>query len=178
MQEIEAKILEIDRRKVEDTLAKIGAVKAFDGKIETFFYDFRDGSIIKAKNVMRLRSENKHFVLTYKKVKRGEQAKKAEEYSIVVSDLVTAQKILESLGLIVVDSTQKHRISYELERVHFDIDRYFGKYGYIPELLEIEADSVKSIHKYAKALGFKAKDCLAWSTVQVIEYYSRMKVKQ
>jgi predicted adenylyl cyclase CyaB len=177
MQEIEAKILEIDRREVEDTLARMGAAKKFDGEVETLFYDFKDGSIVKAKNVMRLRSENKHFVLTYKNVKRNQQAKEAEEYSVVVSDLVIMQKILKSLGLVVIDSTKKYRISYELAGVHFDIDRYLGKYSYIPEFLEIEADSVKSIHKYAKALGLGAKDCLPWSTAQVIEHYSQMKEK-
>jgi predicted adenylyl cyclase CyaB len=177
MQEIEVKILEINRRKVEDTLARMGATKTFDGEVKTLFYDFKDGSIVKARNVMRLRSENNHFVLTYKNVKRNQQAKKAEEYSVVVSDLLAMQKILESLGLVLIDSTKKHRISYELEVAHFDIDCYLGKYKYIPEFLEIEADSVGSIHKYAKVLGLDAKNCLAWSTAQVIEHYSRMKEK-
>ena len=35
MQEIEAKILEINRRQIEDALTKIGAAKTFDGEVET-----------------------------------------------------------------------------------------------------------------------------------------------
>jgi len=177
MRELEAKILEIDRRIVEDTLARMGATKAFEGEVETIFYDFMDGSIVKAKNVMRLRSEDKKFVLTYKNVFANQHAKKAEEYSVIVSDLVTMKKILESLGLVVIDSTRKYRISYELEAVRFDIDHYLGKYRHIPDFLEIEASSVKTIHKYAKALGFKPKDCLNWPTAQLIEYYSQISDK-
>jgi len=177
MLEIEAKILEIDRRKIEDALVGMGARKSFEGNVETLFYDFRDGSIVKSRNVLRLRNENNHCVLTYKRVEGTRQAKRAEEYSVEISDQAMLQKILESLGLVIIDSTNKHRISYELKGAHFDIDRYLEKYRYIPEFLEIEADSAKSIHKYAKALGVEAKDCLAWSTAQVIEYYSQMKEK-
>jgi len=175
MREIEAKILEINRKKVEDTLTKMGAEKVFDGKMETFFYDFKDGSIVKAKNVLRLRKEKDEVILTYKKVAETQEAKIAEEYSVVVSDPVVMQKILESLGLVLIENMQKWRISYELEGTHFDIDRYLGKYGYVPEFLEIEAESTDAIHENAKKLGFKAEDCLPWSTVQVIEYYERKK---
>ena len=55
MKEIEVKILGIDRRKVEQTLTGLGAEKVFDGEIQTFFFDFKDGRIIKAKDVLRLR---------------------------------------------------------------------------------------------------------------------------
>lgn len=171
MREIEAKILEISRRKVEDALVKMGAKKVFDGEMETFFYDFRDGSIVRAKNVMRLRREDKQLVLTYKNVTGNQGAKTAEEYSVVVSDLAVMQKILELLGLVLIESTQKHRTSYELEGARFDIDRYAGKYSHIPEFLEIEAESTESIHEYAEVLGFKPEQCLPWSTAQVIEYY-------
>ena len=57
MQEIEVKILEINRKRIEKKPKEINAKKIFDGTIETLFYDFKDESIIKAKNVMRLRRE-------------------------------------------------------------------------------------------------------------------------
>ncbi len=171
MKEIEAKILEIKGKKIENTLAKMGAKKVFDGEMETFFYDFKDGSIVKANNVMRLRREKNKIVLTYKKVTGKYEVKTAEEYSVVVSDLAIMQKILESLGLVLTESIRKHRISYEHEGTHFDIDRYLDKYSCIPEFLEIEAQSIDLVHDCAKALGFKAEQCLPWSTAQVIKYY-------
>ncbi|MGD0644945.1 MAG: CYTH domain-containing protein [Candidatus Bathyarchaeia archaeon] len=177
MKEIEAKILEIKKSKIEATLASLGAKKVFDGEIETFFFDFKDGAIAKAGNVMRLRRENKQAMLTFKNVLGNRTAKVAEEHSVEVSDLETAKKILEGLGLHVVESMQKHRVSYAIYDARFDIDQYKGDYGYIPEFIEIEAESIDLIHKYAKLLGFKKEDCLPWSTNELIHYYSSKKGK-
>jgi adenylate cyclase class 2 len=177
MKEIEAKILEIDRQKIEETLTRLGAKEIFDGDIQTFFFDFKDGTIIKAKNVLRLRKEQNQIELTFKKVHVSQTAKVAEEYSVEISNMETMKKILENLGLCVIENMQKHRISYKLERARFDIDRYHGDYSYIPEFLEIEAENTNSLHKYAAILGFEAEDCLPWSTNELIHYYSSKKEK-
>jgi predicted adenylyl cyclase CyaB len=175
--ETEVKILEIDRKKVEDTLVKMKAKKVFDGEIETFFYDFENGSVARGGDVLRLRRENNHAVLTYKKVTQHDEVKTAEEHSVAVSNLRDMQKILHSLCLSVTDSMKKHRTSYEVKGTRFDIEHYLEKHERIPEFLEIESDSIASIHKYARALGFKDKDCLPWSTFQLIEHYSPSKNK-
>ena len=77
MKETEVKILNVNRHQVIETLSCLGAEKIFDDKIETFFFDFENGSIAKAKNIMRLRREGKKSVLTYKRVVRNEAAKVA-----------------------------------------------------------------------------------------------------
>ena len=177
MKELEVKILEVNRIKIEETLASLGAKKVFDGDIQTMFFDFKDGAIIKAKNVLRLRKEQDKTELTYKKVHVTQTAKLAEEYSVEVSNLEMMKKILENLGLTVTESMQKHRVSHTLDHTRFDIDRYAGNYGYIPEFLEIEAENIDLIHKYAALLGFKAKDCLPLSTNELIQHYSFKKAK-
>jgi adenylate cyclase class 2 len=175
MKEVEAKILEVDKNQIEETLARLGAKKVFDGEIETFFFDFKEGTIVKAKNLLRLRREENKIELTYKTVHQTQNAKVAEEYTVEVSDLETMKNILEFLGLSVTESMRKHRVSYTLDKARFDMDRYEGKYSYIPEFLEIEAESAESIHKYAGLLGFSSKDCLPWSTQDLINYYSSKK---
>jgi len=115
--------------------------------------------------------------LTFKKVHFTQSAKVAEEYSVEVSNFETMKTILENLGLSTTENMQKHRISYRLDNARFDIDCYFGNYGYIPEFLEIEAENSGSLNKYASLLGFKAKDCLPWSTNELIHYYSSKKGK-
>ncbi len=172
MREIEAKILQINKEKIEATLATLGAKKVFDGEIQTLFFDFKDSSIIKAKNVLRLRREQDIIELTYKKVNFTQAAKIAEEYSVEVSDFDTTKNILENLGLQVTENMQKHRVSYLLDNVRFDIDRHLDKYAFVPEFLEIEAENEDSIHRYAGLLGFKPEDCLPWSTNELISYYS------
>ena len=173
MKEIEAKILEINRKKVEETLTGQGAKKIFDGDIQTFFFDFKDGAIVKAKNVLRLRQEQGKNELTFKKVKFSKAAKQAEELTIEVSDLETAEKILENLGLQVQETMKKHRTSYKIDDVGFDIDCYLGSYDYIPEFMEIEAEKTSELSKYAKLLGYKPEDCLPWSTNDLIRHYSK-----
>ena len=172
MKEIEVKILEANKVKIEKTLTKLGAKKVFDGDIETLFFDFKKNTIIKQKNVLRLRKEEDKIELTYKKVHFTSKAKTAEEYSVGVSSLETMEKILENLGLSVIESMEKHRVSYKLDDARFDFDRYSGSYGFIPEFLEIEAENVDLIYKYAALLGFKEKDCLPWSTTELIRHYS------
>ena len=104
-------------------------------------------------------------------------AKNAEEYSVEVSDLEITEKILQNLGLGIIDDMLKHRVSYKLDTSRFDMDRYLGKYDFIPELLEIEAENVEAIYKYANLLGYKPKDCLPWSTKELIEHYSKKRKK-
>lgn len=172
MEEIEVKILDINRQAIEQTLLSLGAEKIFDGDITTVFFDFKDCSIRNTKNVLRLRKDQSKTELTFKHVKFEQAAKKAEEYSVQVSDLETTEKILENLGLSVTQKMEKHRISYKLDDARFDIDQYLGMYGFIPEFLEIEG-RVEAIHKYAALLGFQTKDCLPWSTDDLIGFYSR-----
>jgi len=177
MQETEVKILEVNRQKIEENLINLGAKKIFDGDIQTFFFDFADAKIVKAKDVLRLRKEGDMSELTYKKVRYTDDVKNAQEYTVSISNLETMKLILEYLGLNVTECMEKHRVSYTLETARFDIDRYFGNYAYIPEFMEIEAKNPEQIHKYANLLGFEAKDCLPWSTQDLINHYSRSPAK-
>ena len=173
MEEIEVKILNVDGRQVERKLILLGAEKVFDGEVETFFFDFKNHAMIKAKNLVRLRRESDRTLLTFKKFLSNEEVKAVEEYEVVVSDMEKMKRILEFLGLSMTQSMQKHRASYRLDQVHFDLDRYEREYAHIPEFLEIEANDASTIHKYAKLLGFTVEDCLPWSTEDLVNYYSR-----
>jgi predicted adenylyl cyclase CyaB len=172
VKEIEAKIINVNRSQIEKKLFSLGASKIFDGEIETTLFDFEDKAIVKAKNVLRLRKEKGKAELTFKKVNITKEAKIAEEYSVEVSSLEGMKKILECLGLSIIESMQKHRVSYTLNQARFDIDKYGGAYGFIPEFLEIEAENAEALHKNAELLGFSAKDCLPWSTQELIQHYS------
>lgn len=173
MKETEVKILEVNRQQLEQTLKTLGAKKVFDGPIQTLFFDFTDGKISKTKSLLRLRKAQDKVELTYKSVSSVKEAKTAEEYSVEVSSLDAARKILENIGLTVTESMEKHRTSYKLDDARFDFDRYMGEYSFIPEFLEIEAQSIRQIRKYASSLGFKPQDCLTWSTDELVEHYKK-----
>ncbi len=178
MKETEVKILEVNRPKIEQTLRNLGAKKIFDDNVETLFFDSKEGTIAKQKNVLRLRKEQDKTELTFKIVHVTQTAKTAEECSVEVSNLETMVKILENLGLSIIDRTKKHRVSYTLDDARFDFDCYSSDYGYIPEFMEIEAKNTDLIYSYAELLGFKAKDCLPWSTIDLIKHYAFKKTNQ
>jgi predicted adenylyl cyclase CyaB len=173
MKEIEVKILCIVKQKIEETLTQLGAKQTFDSEITTYFFDFKNSSITNAKNILRLRKEDKQSVLTFKKILSKQSAKVAEEYEVEVSNLPKMRKILELIGLSVTESIQKHRTSYKLNDVRFDIDTLEKEYACIPTYLEIEAKNIELIHKYAKILGYSADDCLPWTTDELINFYSK-----
>jgi predicted adenylyl cyclase CyaB len=172
MKETEVKILNIDQKKIIEIISRFGAKVIFDGEIKTAFFDFADARISKAKNVLRLRQTGQRALLTFKKILSKQYAKEAEEYEVEVSDPQTMKKIFESLGLSETGNIQKHRTSYRLDNMQFDIDTHENELSYVPPYLEIEAENIDLIYKYAELLGYSAKDCLPWSTEDVINYYS------
>lgn len=171
MKEVEVKILEINTQKVVDTLTGLGAKKVFDDDVSTSFLDFEDCRIHKSRDVLRLRQEGNITELTFKKIKITPSTKEAEEHSVHVSDSAEVLKIFQEIGVSITQTMKKHRTSYQIGRVRFDIDQYLGDYRFIPEFLEIEATS-EEITKFAKLLGFQEKDCLPWSTDELVKHYA------
>ena len=172
MKEIEVKVLGVDKKKIIEIISRFGAKKTFEGQIETTFFDFADVRISKAKGILRLRKAGEKSLLTFKTILSQESAKEAEEFEVVVSDLQIMKKILKALGLSETGKILKHRISFSLGNVHFDLDTYENELSYVPPYLEIEAENIDLIYKYAELLGHRIKDCLPWSTEDVINYYS------
>ncbi len=173
MNEVEVKIIEIDREKVEMRLRALGATKILDEDEDTVFFDFPNNSIANAKNLLRLRRIGKKSVLTFKKYVQAEEAKVRVETETSVSDFESTKVILESLNLVATFHMEKHRTSYSLPSgAEVDIDKYTGEYAHIPALLEIEAPDTTTIHKEAQLLGFKPEECKSWTTFDLIDYYS------
>jgi adenylate cyclase class 2 len=178
MKEVEVKIIDINREKVEARLRSLGATPTFDGDQVTVFFDFPDDPIAMAKNLLRLRKTGDKTRLTFKKFIESESAKVRDEYEVVVSNFESMRLILESLGLSATKRMEKHRTSYTLKSgVEVDIDKYAGEYSYIPELLEIEGEDIEKIYLHAKLLGFQPEECRSWTTFDLIDHYSGKKAE-
>ena len=178
MQEVEVKIVAIDRTKVEAKLRAVGASKSFEGDLETVFFDLPDGSICKTDNLLRLRKKGDKSELAFKRFVSNKGAKVREEYEVVVSDFGTTRQILESIGLKPFGQIKKHRISFELkDSVTVDLDKYTGELAHIPDLMEIEARNVATLNSYIKLLGFSEKDARPWTTFDLINHYAGKSAK-
>lgn len=172
MNEIEVKILEIDKIKVIEKLESLGAKKCFEGRVNASFFDFSDKKLEKNNSFLRLRDKENFSELTLKKSISKDTAKIMDETEIVVDNFKNAKKILESLGLVESKKkANKKRISYSLNDVHFEIDSLEN----YPTYLEIEAPDLEKLKIAVEKMGFSMKDTKPWSMKEVREYYKNKK---
>ena len=169
MREIEAKILEVNRRELEARLKEIGAKKIADRNITSIFFDFPNKRLKKQKSILRLRKDEEGAFLCVKKKSRESRFKDLDEFEVKVESFDETKKILSMLGLAEVKAGKKKRTSYLLNGIGIEIDEIDG----IPAFAEIEASSEKEIEETAKKLGFSPKQLLPWSTFDVLKHYKK-----
>lgn len=167
MKEIEVKILEIDKLKIESKLKKLGAKKVFSGKLVSYFFD--RNNTLKDKNILlRLRVYDNECLLTAKKIISKKDIKDADEFEVNVSNFKEARKLLELLGFKLIRKLEKNRVSYVLNNVKFEFDKPKEK---VPCFLEIEAKDKKTLEKYVKLLGYRMSQTNTFTYSDVLQHY-------
>ena len=163
--EIEVKVLEVNKKELENKLKEIGAKKKAKRKIKTILYGVPGKE---NKNVIiRLRKKPGVFSITYKKVlKTNKPVKIAEEIGVKVPDFNEMKLILDRLFIKKIEY-EKEGILYIKEGTIFGIDTIKG----IPTFLEIEAESIKTIEKYIKILKIDKKKIRKWTAEQLLKNY-------
>lgn len=171
MHEVEVKILEIDKNKVIEKLRKMGADRIFHGNLQVSYYDYPEDSLMKNGKMLRLRT-GKRTELTFKQKISREKYKVMEEHEVVINDENAMKEILTKIGLCETKKMTKHRTSYVLKNIHFEIDEFPG----IPALLEIEAPSEEDVKENVENLGFSMEEAKPWSGGEVIEFYRKKNI--
>lgn len=172
MKELEIKILEIDRDQIVQRLESNGGRKVFDGLVESMFFDFPNKLLRSKSSILRLRTSGSQSALALKRTVDRSLINIQDEFEVTVSDWETMATILGSLGLVPWIEMKKHRTRYQIEDVHFEIDKYLDDFAYIPEFLEIEAPSIEKLYSYAALLGYSQKQCQKFDALELAEYYS------
>ncbi|MDD4878336.1 MAG: class IV adenylate cyclase [Candidatus Nanoarchaeia archaeon] len=179
MDEVEVKVLDVDRNALVKKLLSLGATKYFEGEIHAVSFDYPDNSIKKAKRTLRLRTKGDKTYLTLKNPIDNPDIKIREEIELEVSDFAAMKKILESLNLKQWRDVKKTRISYKLKDALFEFDKYHGEFEYIPEFVEIEVmatddkEAIKKIYEYTAILGIKKEQCLPWTLNELTKHYKK-----
>lgn len=171
MQEIEVKILEINKPSLLTKLSDLGAEKHFEGELYAIFWDTKDSHFREKKQALRLRKEGTEVVLTFKSPISLEAAKIMEELEVKVSDFETMCKILMALGYQNIKSTRKIREEYVLQDTKIVFDQYLDDLEYIPLFIEIESPNLESLYKVVYLLGYTEADCKNWNTYEIANYY-------
>jgi adenylate cyclase class 2 len=171
LKEIEVKILEINVEGIEEKLKEMGAEKVFEGEMVSIYFDFPDKSLEKEGKILRLRQKEDKVILTYKELISQDEAKIMDEYELTVSDFESLKRIFEGIGLLPLYEFNKHRITYQLNQTHFEID----KYPEIPVFLEIEAPDLNTINEIVSELGFSKEEVKSYSIRDVLKYYGKIR---
>ena len=171
MNEIEVKVLDINRAAVEARLGELGAELRSDELLSAVFFDFPDYRLRATGKLLRLRREGDRTFLTFKRRIGEEGAKIREENEVMVSDFEVCRQVLSGLGLGETARVEKRRTTYRLGAANIAIDHHLGEHSFIPEFLEIEAGSVEQVRAVAARLGFAPEALRPWGLAQVIDYY-------
>lgn len=156
MEEIERKILEINKKEVEKKLTELGAEKTFEGLLRVCYLDTPNGEIRKRGDLLRVRQfEDKHTEVVYKTNKRIKKGCKVyDEYSFKGESFDEAVAFFKCLGFELSCSYEKKRTSYYYQDSEIEIDEY----PKIPAFLEIESKDPKQIDTIVNFLGLTSHE--------------------
>ena len=167
MLEKEIKILEIDTDQVIKKLEWFWAEKTFEWFIHDIYYDFPEDSNLKMEDnnrLFRVRKKWEEHIYTIKRkrkeIKKAENLNAKDEHETEITDVESFSRVLEKYGMTKTREKKKHRISYRLHGIEFDIDKYED----IPALLEIEANRREEIDVLVEKLELtKNEQMIGWS---------------
>lgn len=172
MQEIEVKVLEVNREEVVAKLLERGAKLILDSDLIDTIFDTPDLALDTRGELLRIRQEDNESILTFKAAPtKIARIKSSKETELIISDSAAFQSILESLNMKPVRTLNKHRTSYRLDNVRFDFDKLLGENDFVPEYLEVETDNQDVLLATLSDLGFTKDDYRAWGTRKLIRKY-------
>lgn len=149
--------------KLEEAGARLVHPRAFE---DNQLYDFPDFALKTRGAMLRVRTEDRGTVLTYKDAGRVEGgAKVRDEMEVTVSDGETIIAIITRLGLRQLFRYQKQRTIYAFSELIITIDE-----TPIGDFLEIEGPR-EMIDSFAARIGFAASDYIAKSYFALYQEY-------
>ena len=171
MEEIEAKILNVDVEALEAKIIELGGVKQFDRVFHRAVFDYEDLRLDQKGAWVRVRDEGDRVVMSFKQRLGYDATQPAQndtgmlEEEIVVSDFETAASILRHIGLTDKFFQENRRVQYQLDGVELDIDHW----PLIRPYLELEAVSWGEIDEMIVKLGYSIEDKKIFSTTQIYD---------
>lgn len=173
MNEMEARIIDIDVEAMRLKLSRINAEKVKMENQVNSIYDFEDRRLLDDKGYARIRTvqdlmtSTTRYYMTTKKLLSQDKFKVMSEHEIIISDPEEGEKILKDLGLCLIESINKYRESYKIKDCLIEIDindKSFCPFPYI----EIEAHSEESLDEIVTLLGYSMKDTTSKTIYEIL----------
>jgi len=165
----EIKVLDVDVKNLCAKLENLGATKVFDGARVRTSYDNSEQTLISNEIEIRITEEGE-TKLSLDENNGGERT----SIKLRISRAKEMEDLLAKLDIKPVSKVESYRISYELEDVDFDID----KFPEIPAFLEVDLkDSNKDKQKLLKKLSLENNEIFEGSTIKLYERYGKDYIK-
>lgn len=167
-QEIETRVLDIDKAAIVGKLEQLGATKIKDVLQRRTTFDYPDRRLDAKDSWIRLRDTGDGVVeLAYKcqPPKEGAGIAQCEEVEFAVPDMETVEKFLLLIGFERKSYQETKRIRYQLDDLTFDVDEW----PLIPPFVEVEGPSHARVLEGVRLLGYDEKDTFPGSAGAVYE---------
>jgi len=167
--EYEARVLDIDKEKLEEKLNSLGAKKVADYNYKRRVYDFKP---INNSKWIRLRTDGIDTTLTIKEYDKN-SIDGTKEMEIKVSDFEETNNMLNELGYIAHTYQENKRTRYLLNGTTIDIDTW----PYIPTYVEIEGKGTDDVKKMIDLLELDKNKVTTLDVQSVFKGFYKIDVK-
>ncbi|MFH1398611.1 MAG: class IV adenylate cyclase [Candidatus Woesearchaeota archaeon] len=170
MQEIEVKILNINKEEIIQRLMALGAKQVSNKELVSIYFEKGNEELWHSGKMLRLRKSDKS-ILCFKYKKEISDVRSFEELEIEVSNFQNARQLLKVIGFSESKHVKQQRTSYLFKHSKIDIDKYES----IPPLLEVESPTKAELREIVKLLGFTMQATTTMTGREVALHYGTFK---
>lgn len=173
MNEIEVKILRIDKEAMIRRMEDMGLARVKDEHQVNTIYDFPDLPLLAKKGYARVREIQDRLTgrdmtcMTVKLMLSQDRYKIMEEHETLVEDKAAAHGIFQSLGMIQRKILIKDRISYRYKNTLIEIDDVEGDEYPFP-LMEVETMDERELREIVELLGYTMADTTSRTMTEIL----------
>ncbi len=155
MNEVETKILDVDREEINKKLTVLGAEQIRDTRLVVDWFRPKGDKEGETPWFLRIRTDSEGYSEATWKGNRNFQGVSSahKEINFKIPDKNALVDLFLELGLELYAHQEKDRVSFVYKDWQFDLDQYPG----MPAYLEIEGKSEESIQEAIKLLGLEGK---------------------
>jgi len=177
--EHEIKVLDVDIEKLEEKLNEIGAKKVYDDVRTIITLDTPERMFLNEKDKLIRVTDEENIKVSMHVNQSNPEIKEAIKFK--TSRLKETMDFFQQLGLNPISNVKANRISYELGKIDFDID----KFPAIPAFLEIDIEFLEDegykLDDLLKKLGLENNKVVVMGTEDIhklygIDYFEKYKV--
>lgn len=173
MIELEVKVMNNDLDELEEKLKNLGAKLISKEKQINTIIDTKEKYIQKnLSGYLRIRETKslidnfENMTLTFKKDLKGEKLRENLEINSDIKEKDNILKIFKELGYVIVNIGYKDRISYMIDNIRFDLDKW-DENTYPYPYMEIEVKDKSDLDKAINILKIDKKDITTKSITEL-----------